>query len=427
MNYTQALQWVHGLPRLGPQPGLGRMQKLVNALGNPQGALPFVHVAGTNGKGSTVAMLSNILNKAGYKTGANISPYVIDFRERFLIDGQMIAEERLAQILTTVYEAAQTLAEPIIEFEAVTAAALLYFAREKCDIACIEAGIGGSKDATNVIQNTLVACLTKIGFDHTELLGSTLQKIAEDKCGIIKKGCIAVAYPQQPPEACREIERQAAARGCPLVVPPMEQLQWNKAGKKSFAPLTVQYRRYKFTLPFVGEHQALNASVVVEAALALRQKGFVIQDEDIIKGIETARFPARIEYFSGAGRPDVILDCAHNQDSAQALADTLEKTGYKNMVAVLGILQDKQAEEMLGLLSPYIKEVYIVAPPSPRAIAAEKLARQAAPYFEDGAVHPCSDMQSAYTAAMQAATRRGSSVLICGSVYLAAQARELII
>lgn len=388
------------------------MKHLMQELGNPQDSLQFVHVVGTNGKGSVVTMLSSVLAQAGYKTGANISPYVLGFTERFMINGEQIQPARLAELITQVRAAAERLDESIIEFEAVTAVALLYFAAEKCDIVCLEAGMGGGNDSTNVIQNTLVACIMRVGLDHTAILGDTVQAIAAEKSGVIKNGCTVVSYPNQRPEAMQEIARKAREQQCPHVIPDVAQLVTLKAG--AFENLLI-YKDYKMRVPFAGQHQALNATVVVEAALALRQRGYHLTDEHIIKGIEAARFPARIEILRRA--PLVILDGAHNEDSVQALAQTLEAGGAKNLAVVMGVLQDKDWRVMLETLSPFIGKLYPVTPDSPRALPANMLAAQAREYVAQ--VEERANMDEALAAALAS----GADILVCGSLYLAAEAR----
>ena len=202
MNYEEALAWVHRLPRLAQHPGVENTHRLLAKLGDPQKQLKFVHIAGTNGKGSAAAMLSCVLRSAGYRVGTSVSPYVLDFRERFQVNGKMIAPDVLAALLGEVRAAADALRadgwDSLVEFDAVTAAALLWFAREQCDIVCLEVGLGGRLDSTNAIENTLVACIMHIAKDHMELLGDTEEKIAAEKCGILKNRCTAVAYPEQP-------------------------------------------------------------------------------------------------------------------------------------------------------------------------------------------------------------------------------------
>lgn len=419
MQYEEALAWVHSLPRLCSAPGPQNERALLQALGRPQDALKFVHVAGTNGKGSAVLMLASVLKAAGLRVGATVSPFVLDFRERFQLNGEMISREACAGILTQVRGALEQMPpaqrEQIAEFDAVTAAALLWFAQQGCDIVCLETGLGGRLDATNAVDNTLVACIMAIGKDHTELLGHTYAGIAAEKCGIFKPGCSVVAYPAQPEEAMRQIEACAAAAHCPLCVPQLEDFHFYRG--RPFEN-RVNYGGYDLEVPFAGRHQAYNAAVVVQAALALCEHGFDISDDAIMQGIAAARNPARIEVLQR--RPLVILDGMHNPDGARALADVLRAGRVQGLTAVMGVLQGKGEAEMLRALSPHLARVYAVQPPSPRALPAGQLAAAARQVC--GQVSVWQDVPLAVQDALR--TCQGG-VLICGSLYLAAQVRPM--
>ena len=421
MQYEEALAWVHSLPRLCSAPGPQNERALLQALGRPQDALKFVHVAGTNGKGSAVLMLASVLKAAGLRVGATVSPFVLDFRERFQLNGEMISREACAGILTQVRGALEQMPpaqrEQIAEFDAVTAAALLWFAQQGCDIVCLETGLGGRLDATNAVDNTLVACIMAIGKDHTELLGHTYAGIAAEKCGIFKPGCSVVAYPAQPEEAMRQIEDCAAAANCPLCVPQPEDFHFYRG--RPFEN-RVNYGGYDLEVPFAGRHQAYNAAVVVQAALALCEHGFDISDDAIMQGIAAARNPARIEVLQR--RPLVILDGMHNPDGARALADVLRAGRVQGLTAVMGVLQGKGEAEMLRALSPHLARVYAVQPSSPRALPAGQLAAAARQVC--GQVSVWQDVPLAVQDALR--TCQGG-VLICGSLYLAAQVRPMFL
>lgn len=421
MQYEEALAWVHSLPRLCSAPGPQNERALLQALGRPQDALKFVHVAGTNGKGSAVLMLASVLKAAGLRVGATVSPFVLDFRERFQLNGEMISREACAGILTQVRGALEQMPpaqrEQIAEFDAVTAAALLWFAQQGCDIVCLETGLGGRLDATNAVDNTLVACIMAIGKDHTELLGHTYAGIAAEKCGIFKPGCSVVAYPAQPEEAMRQIEACAAAAHCPLCVPQLEDFHFYRG--RPFEN-RVNYGGYDLEVPFAGRHQAYNAAVVVQAALALCEHGFDISDDAIMQGIAAARNPARIEVLQR--RPLVILDGMHNPDGARALADVLRAGRVQGLTAVMGVLQGKGEAEMLRALSPHLARVYAVQPSSPRALPAGQLAAAARQVC--GQVSVWQDVPLAVQDALR--TCQGG-VLICGSLYLAAQVRPMFL
>ena len=421
MQYEEALAWVHSLPRLCSAPGPQNERALLQALGRPQDALKFVHVAGTNGKGSAVLMLASVLKAAGLRVGATVSPFVLDFRERFQLNGEMISREACAGILTQVRGALEQMPpaqrEQIAEFDAVTAAALLWFAQQGCDIVCLETGLGGRLDATNAVDNTLVACIMAIGKDHTELLGHTYAGIAAEKCGIFKPGCSVVAYPAQPEEAMRQIEACAAAAHCPLCVPQLEDFHFYRG--RPFEN-RVNYGGDDLEVPFAGRHQAYNAAVMVQAALALCEHGFDISDDAIMQGIAAARNPARIEVLQR--RPLVILDGMHNPDGARALADVLRAGRVQGLTAVMGVLQGKGEAEMLRALSPHLARVYAVQPPSPRALPAGQLAAAARQVC--GQVSVWQDVPLAVQDALR--TCQGG-VLICGSLYLAAQVRPMFL
>ena len=329
MTTQQAIEALHALPRLGSgKPGLERMQNLLDHLGNPEKDLQCVHIAGTNGKGSLAAMTASILTAAGYKTGLTISPYVVDFRERFQIDDEMIPPRTLASLTQKILDAVESIrqegGEPPVQFEAVTALAMLWFAREKCDLVVLETGLGGRYDATNVVPHTLVAAITRIGYDHMELLGDTLDKIAAEKAGIIKEGCAVVCYPDQPAEAMGPILTAAAEAHTTIITPEMEDIR-QLPGKR--LENRIDYGGYQASLGFPGAHQANHAAMAVEIALALwREYGYEISDDAIMQGLAAARMPARIEVLRR--HPLLLLDGCHNPDGTRALAETLTKAKY---------------------------------------------------------------------------------------------------
>ncbi len=426
MQYNEALNWVNSLPRLAGSPGIENTKLLLNALGNPEKKLNFVHIAGTNGKGSTAVMLSNILQNAGYKTGTTISPYVIDFRERFLCNNKMITKSECAKMLTIVKNAADNL-EHYVAFDIVTATAILWFEKQKCDIVCLETGLGGKLDSSNAIQNTLVACIMAIGKDHTELLGDTLAEIAKEKCGIIKNNCKIVCYPKQETEAFDVIKKYAEEKKCEFILPDLKKLSINfdddcntnnKNKRHIIKKETIYLNENKIKIPLAGEHQAYNASVAIYAAIALRsaKTPFKINDENIINGIQKSRFAARIEVLQK--EPLIILDGAHNLDGAKALAKTLNKSDCNNFIGIIGVLKRNDIDEIAKVLSPYLKEVYTVTPNSPRALNAKDLAEHFMKYAEN--VKVFDDTQEA----IKTAVSENKNILICGSLYLASEARK---
>lgn len=414
-----ALDWLQSLPRLSGEPGLDRMKALLAALGDPQKRGRYVHIAGTNGKGSVAAFTANILQKAGFKTGLTISPYVLDFRERFQIDGQMIPPETLERLAAKVRAAAETLAETPVQFEAVTALALCWFDEEHCDVAVLETGLGGRFDATNAVENTLVAAITRIDLDHTELLGDTVEKIAAEKAGIVKPGCIAVTYPVQEKEALQAIAAACIREKADLVAPEAEDIHLRRGG---LFENRMEYGGYEVNLALPGAHQACNAAMAIEIALALWRQGLDIPDEAILEGLEATRFPARIEVLRR--RPLVLLDGNHNPAGAAALAATLgaQKLPQKP-AAVLGVLADKAAAEMLRALGDSFSTIYAVTPDCPRAMSADELARLASQELPEVPAYPCADLGQA----LDTALGLPQGAVVCGSLYLAAQARPMLL
>lgn len=427
MTTQQAIDALHALPRMGSgAPGLARMQNLMNHLGNPEKDLQCIHIAGTNGKGSLAAMTSAILTAAGYKTGLTISPYVVDFRERFQIDGEMIPPRTLVSLTQKVMDAVDAIeaegGEKPVEFEAVTALALLWFAREKCDLVVLETGLGGRCDATNIVPHKLVAAITKIGYDHMEILGDTLDKIAAEKAGIIKEGSVVVNYPDQPVEAMGPILTAAAEAHTSIITPDKDDLTLLR-GKR--LENRIDYGGYRAALGLPGTHQANHAAMAVEIALALwREFGYDISDDAILEGLANAKMPARIEVLRR--HPLLLLDGCHNPDGAKMLAATLTRADFEeNLVGVFGVLADKDYKEMLSDLAPCFAKVYTVTPNCPRALSAEDLQKEARFHTDAEAADSVAD---ALRKAIDYADENNlAGVVVCGSLYLAAEARPLLL
>lgn len=427
MTTQQAIEALHALPRMGQgAPGLARMQNLCDHLGNPEKELQCIHIAGTNGKGSLAAMTSSILTAAGYKTGLTISPYVVDFRERFQIDGEMIPPRTLANLTEKVLDAIVAIeaegGEKPVEFEAVTALAFLWFAREKCDLVVLETGLGGRCDATNVVPHKLVAAITKIGYDHMEVLGDTLDKIVAEKAGIIKEGTVVVNYPDQPAEAMGPILTAAAEAHTSIITPDKDDLTLLR-GKR--LENRIDYGGYRAALGLPGTHQANHAAMAVEIALALwREFGYDISDDAILQGLADARMPARIEVLRR--HPLLLLDGCHNPDGAKMLAATLTRADFEeNLVGVLGVLADKDYKDMLSDLAPCFAKIYTVTPNCPRALSAEELQKEARFHTDAEAADSVAD---AIRKAVDYADENNlAGVVVCGSLYLAAEARPMLL
>ena len=359
--------------------GLDRVRDLLDRLGRPQDKLRFVHVAGTNGKGSTCAYLASILQEAGLRTGLFTSPYLITFEERIRVDGANITLDELTETTLLVKEQAEAMPDHPTEFELMTAVALTHFARCACDIVVLEVGLGGRLDSTNVIAAPDVAVIARIGLDHTKLLGATLGAIAGEKAGIVKPGSRVVTWPQEP-EALAAVEAAAASCGDPLTMPDFARLQvgdveWDALGGPT-RPFS--YGRYvHLRTKLLGTYQPANASLAIEAAEALRACGWDISDGAIASGIAAAAWPGRFEIVqAGEGAPAIVVDGGHNPQGAQALADSLRDVfPGRKPVFIIGVLEDKDYPAMLETVLPLGSALVTVTPDNTRALPAEKLAR----------------------------------------------------
>ncbi|MEM1484748.1 folylpolyglutamate synthase/dihydrofolate synthase family protein [Oscillospiraceae bacterium PP1C4] len=421
MTYHEALTYIHSLKRFSKKAGLERIAALMELLGNPQDTLKIVHVAGTNGKGSTVAMTAGILRAAGYRTGMYVSPFILDFRERIQVDREMIPPDALAEIVAYIRPLAEQVGG-VAEFELVTAAAFVYFAQQNCDAVVLEVGIGGRFDATNVIKKPLLTVITAIGLDHTDILGDTVEKIAFEKCGIIKSGVPLVACPGQDISAVAVMMEQCAQKGCVLVQPNLEAAQ---NVRQDVFGTDLDYQIYHLHIPLAGSHQISNALTAVEAASQLKLYcGFGKLDQNAIEeGIASVQFPARMEIMSR--EPLVILDGAHNPAGAKVLADALALVGTKPVTAILGMLADKNIRGVLEQLAPNLARIFCVAPDNPRALPARELAEEAGALC--ASAQAFSDVREAYQAALARAKAENGVVLICGSLYLASEMRRIIL
>jgi len=419
MTYQEALNKTSSLLRFGMKPGLERVQKLLMLLGSPQDQLKFVHVAGTNGKGSTCTLISSVLQQSGYKTGLFTSPYVMDFCERMQIDGEMITKEDVASLVEKTFPIVEQMAKSgdiITEFEFIAALAFQWFAQKGCDIVVLEVGLGGRLDATNVIKTPLVSVISSISLDHTAILGNTVEKIAYEKSGIIKEDGTTVCYPDQLQGALEVIRSTAAARHNEFVLANMasvEVLSMNISGT------AMQYGDLLLNLPLIGEHQVKNAVTALAVIEVLKKEGYAIVDHSIEAGFRYATFPARLEVLSAS--PLVILDGAHNPDGTAALAEAIRTyLSGKKIIAIMGMLADKDVTSATQNLAGLFSHVITITPSNSRAMSAKDLA---ADWQNLGAsAEPMDDIDAAFRKALNLAGENGA-VLICGSLYLAGELR----
>lgn len=371
MNAEQAIAYIHSVCWKGSIPGLGRTQELLEKMGNPEKKLKFVHIAGTNGKGSTAAMTASILSKAGYRTGLYTSPYIYRFHERIQVDGVEISDEDLTEITEYVKPLADSMAQSPTEFELVCCIAFEYFYRKKCDIVVLEVGMGGAWDATNVIEVPEVAVITNIGLDHTEYLGDTVEKIAETKSGIFKSHGHAVVYRSTPSveavyeRVCAERDvslRKADFEGLVLKAHTLEGQVFDCGSRKNLV------------LPLLGDHQLHNASVVLSIADTLIGEGWKISEQNIYDGIRDVRWPGRFDIV--CRKPLFIIDGGHNPQCIEALVKNIrDYLAGKKVVALTGVLADKDYADMYKPVMPLVDRFVCITPPNPRKLEAEQLAR----------------------------------------------------
>ena len=370
MTVQQATDYIHSKFRKGATPGQHRIRELLALLGNPEKGLKFVHIAGTNGKGSTAAMTASILNKAGYKAGLFTSPFIYRFHERIQLAGEQIADDDLVDVVEYVQGFAETMPEPPTEFELVCGIAMEYYKRQKADIIVLEVGMGGKLDATNAIEAPEVAVITNIGLDHTDALGNTLEEIAAHKAGIIKPGCHAVAY-RGTPGVEAVYENICAELNVPLSMADFDTLK-RKSHSLEGQVFDCGNRKDLF-LPLLGDHQMYNASVVLGIADALIARGWVITEEHIREGIASVSWPGR---FDIVGRdPLFIIDGGHNPQCIDALVKNIvDYLAGRRVIALTGVLADKDYGEMFRPVMGLVERFVCVTPDSPRKLEAKLLA-----------------------------------------------------
>lgn len=405
--------------------GLSRMVDLLERLGRPQDELRFVHVAGTNGKGSVCAYVASVLQAAGYKVGLFTSPFILCFEERIRVNGENITGEELARAVAAVRPAAAAVeaacGDHPTEFELMAAVAFEHFRAVGCDIVVLEVGLGGRLDATNVIEAPEVSVICRIGLDHTDLLGDTLGAIAGEKAGIVKAGAPVVSWPQES-EAMAVIEAVAAERGCELFVPDFADLSVEPLEGAALRRFSWQGQEFETRL--LGSYQPFNAALALETVRVLRGRGWDIPEEAEVAGIASARWPGRFEMV--AASPLTIVDGGHNPQGAEALAaslaDLLGEEGRGSVDFALGVLADKDYPAMVRAVAPWARSFSVYAPTSPRALSADELAACVREVLgeegraDDVPVRVCAEAAEALRAARAAAGSQGVAVAF-GTLY----------
>ncbi|NLL77514.1 MAG: bifunctional folylpolyglutamate synthase/dihydrofolate synthase [Clostridiales bacterium] len=377
MNYKEAMEYMEEVSRYGSVLGLDNMRELCGRLGNPQDDLRFIHIAGTNGKGSVLAYLSTVFKAAGYKTGRYISPVIFEYRERIQINGRPITKQALCECLEEIKQRIEEIVEEGLPhptpFEIETAMAFLYFKKMKCDIVILETGMGGLSDATNIISSTVAAVFTSISMDHMQYLGKTLEEIAENKSGIIKNGCYVFSMVQEP-EVLSILRKRAEDKSSPFFVVGEGKITRVKYGveKQRFS-----YECYKdLEIGLAGKHQIVNAALAVNIIEVLGQAGYPVKEKELRAGLADTVWRGR---FSVIGRkPLFIVDGAHNEDAAKKLAESVRfYFTDRRIIYIMGILRDKEYDKIIRETYELAQDIITVTTPgNPRAMHAYDLARE---------------------------------------------------
>ena len=419
MTANEAIEYIHSVCWKGSIPGLGRTQELLAKMGNPEKKLKFVHIAGTNGKGSTAAMTASILRKAGYRTGLYTSPFIYRFHERMQVDGVEISDEDLAAVTEYVKPLAQSMEVSPTEFELVCCIAFEYFLRQNCDIVVLEVGMGGAFDATNVIEAPEVAVITNIGLDHTEVLGDTVEKIAETKAGIFKDGGKAVVY-RSTPSVEAVYENICAQRNVSLKKADFEGLKLLSRGLEG-QTFDCGSRKELF-LPLLGDHQLHNAAVVLGIMDSLIEGGWNITEENIRDGLRDTRWPGRFDIMRRD--PLFIIDGGHNPQCIEALVTNIrDYLEGKRLIVLTGVLADKDYADMYKPVMAYAEQFVCITPPNPRKLDAALLAQ----YLRQAGAKAtaCESISAGVAKAMELVGTDG--VVLCfGSLYSIGAIKEAL-
>lgn len=417
-----AIEYIHSLGRFSGAPGLHRIRALCAALGDPQKRLKFVHLAGTNGKGSTACMIANTLRCAGYRTGLNTSPYLVHFHERIRVDGAMIGDSDLSRLAERVALAAESLTLPegetIGEFEFTTAISFLYFLEQECDIVVLETGLGGRCDASNVIDPPEVCVITPISRDHMDALGDTVAEIAAEKAGIIKPSSAVVCAVDQPAEALPVLRRACDAAGAIWCSFPTD----TTVLRCDIHNTAFLYEGQGYTLAMPGRYQLQNALTALHTIQALRERGWKIDVSAVVRGLASARMAGRLERVRE--NPLVLLDGAHNAAGTDALCNAIdEMLGRKRLHVVMGMVRDKEYEVCVRQLARRADIFYACAPDNDRALITTTLAALAEQDCD--AVFDCGTAERAIALALENAAPN-DCVLVCGSIYLVGEAEKIL-
>ena len=420
MNYAEAIEYIHSVNWTFCKPGLERVSELCHRLGDPQDSLRFIHVAGTNGKGSFCAMTDSILRHAGYKVGLFTSPYIVEFNERMRINGENISDGELCNLVEEIKPIADEMTDKPTEFELITAIAFLYFARNNCDIVVLECGLGGRLDATNIIKTPILSVITGIALDHTSILGDTTKKIAAEKAGIIKKN-VPVLWCGSDKDACRVISDKACETGAPMMTVDRTSLRINKM---TLDGTSFDYgMRKDMMLSLLGSYQPENAVNVLNAIDVLCDIGFKIDDSSVYAGLSSVRWPSRFEIINRD--PLVIADGGHNPEGIDGAVKSIESYfGSEQVGIITGVMADKDYRYMAGRIASVAEKVFCLTPDNPRALKAGEYAK----VFESLGVsaEAFDSVEAAVKSALLWAKENNKSIISLGSLYMYGEVLEAV-
>ena len=421
MDITEAMEIIGKTAWQGSRLGLERMELLLNLLGNPEKELKYIHIAGTNGKGSTAAMLASVLNEAGYKTGLFTSPYIQYFNERIQINGENIPDAKLIAVVEQLKDLIDKMDDKPTEFELITIIAFWYFYQCRCDIVVLEVGLGGRLDSTNVIPSPEVAVITAIDLDHTRELGDTIEKIAVEKAGIIKKNCDVVLYQQKQSvfKVLEKICHETSARLHLVDFSHIEVTESNMYGQ------CLNFEGFReIGIDLLGEYQQKNAAVVLKTIEILQNKGWDIVIKDVIGGMKKAKWPGRFEVLMR--KPYFVIDGAHNPNGVQSLVDNINRYFKdRKIIFLIGVLKDKDYEAMIKLIMPYGDRFIIVQPENQRALPKNELAEFLRANSDADVTEAC-DVNDGIKSALKVAMD-DDTIIAFGSLYMVGGIRNFFI
>lgn len=422
MNREEAISFIDNSKKFGSKLELERIKRLCELLGNPQDRLKFIHIAGTNGKGSTSLYIHNALVDAGYKAGLYTSPFIYEFNERIQINGTPIPDDVLTEIMSIVAEKVRVMTEEgyehPTEFELITAAAFLYFEKSECDVVVLEVGLGGTFDATNIIKTPVLSVITSISLDHTDYLGNTVADVAKNKCGIIKEGVPVLSYMYQPNDVIDVIRETAKKFNSPFTLATDDSLVINSMGLDGS---NFSYEGEDYHTNLVGKYQIYNAITAISAVKLLNEAGYRISTENIKNGLSKAKWPARFEILNH--NPLVIADGSHNADGMRAFVETAKEVIDKKAICVFGMLKDKDYEYCIKRLSEITDTVVVTEVDNPRRETVDKLSQTAKKYIKN--VYEEKENDDAVKKALELAENCGT-VIALGSLYMMKNIKDAI-